>query len=254
MLFRSTTTTVNSNTVTVDDKNLELGSVISGTISTTGTVGTITGTGPWTATITGMSSTTGLIVGSTIAATAGTGTLYGGTPTSCVVASIVSATSITYTVTGGTTPTAGTVTTITTTGNNDTTAAGGGITLKGTTDKSIIWDATNGWVSSEILTVGAGKQFKVVGAGTLGSTQAVSFSGSAPVNSLTLDASGNLGIGTTTPVSIGGGVASLTLNGTSIGYPNRSGGIALRTQDAVQTSYLYVEGYDMQHQLSSGGA
>lgn len=81
-------------------------------ISTTGTVGSITGTGPWTATITGMSSTSNLAVGDAISATAGTGTLFGGAPSSVVVASIVSSTSITYTVTGGTTPTAGTVTNI----------------------------------------------------------------------------------------------------------------------------------------------
>jgi hypothetical protein len=81
-----------------------------------GTVGTITGTGPWTATITGISSTTGINVGQNIIATAGTGSFYGGSPTSVVVASIVSGTSITITVTGGTTPTAGTVTSITTLG------------------------------------------------------------------------------------------------------------------------------------------
>ena len=83
-------------------------------ISSTGTVGTIVGSGPWTATITGMSTTTGLLVGSPITATNGSGSLYGGAPASCIVASIVSATSITYTVTGGTTPTAGSVTNIST--------------------------------------------------------------------------------------------------------------------------------------------
>ena len=81
-----------------------------------GTVGTITGSGPWTATITGISSTTGINVGQNIIATAGTGSFYGGSPTSVVVASIVSGTSITITVTGGTTPTAGTVASITTLG------------------------------------------------------------------------------------------------------------------------------------------
>jgi len=82
-----------------------------------GTVGnTITGSGPWTATITGISSTTGINVGQYITATAGTGSLFGGSPTSVVVASIVSGTSITVTVTGGTTPTAGTITSITTFG------------------------------------------------------------------------------------------------------------------------------------------
>jgi hypothetical protein len=80
-------------------------------ISTTGTVGTITGSGPWTATITGMSTTAGLTVGDEITATAGVGSLgSGGTYT---VASIPGNTSITFTATGGTIPTAGTVTNIT---------------------------------------------------------------------------------------------------------------------------------------------
>ena len=82
-------------------------------ISATGTIGSITGSGPFTATITGMSSTTGLSSGLPITAITGTGTLFGATPTSCVVDSIVSGTSITYTVTGGTTPTAGTITNLT---------------------------------------------------------------------------------------------------------------------------------------------
>jgi hypothetical protein len=82
-----------------------------------GTVGsTITGSGPWTATVTGISSTTGINVGQNITATPGTGSFFGGSPTSVVVASIVSGTSITITVTGGTIPTAGTVTSITTLG------------------------------------------------------------------------------------------------------------------------------------------
>jgi hypothetical protein len=38
-----------------------------------------------------------------------------------------------------------------------------------------------------------------VGAGTAGSTQAVSFNGSAPVNSLVIDSSGRLGLGTSSP-------------------------------------------------------
>jgi hypothetical protein len=75
------------------------------------TVGAITGTGPWTATITGLTSTSGLFVGDRLTATSGTGTgsLFGGEPTQIVVTSIVSPTSISYSVTGGTTPTAGTI-------------------------------------------------------------------------------------------------------------------------------------------------
>lgn len=83
-------------------------------ISATGTVGTITGTGPWTARITGMTSVGDLEVGDEIYAANGTGKLgVGGVYT---VASILSATSISYTATGGTIPIAGTVTGVTQTG------------------------------------------------------------------------------------------------------------------------------------------
>lgn len=82
-------------------------------ISTTGTVGSITGaSSPWTASITGMTSNSGLIVGSTITATAGTGSL--GTGGVYTVQSLVGTTGITFRATGGTVPLAGTITTITT--------------------------------------------------------------------------------------------------------------------------------------------
>lgn len=82
-------------------------------VSTTGTVGSIvaSATSPWTATITGMTSTTGLAIGSLFTATAGTGSL--GTAGTYRVTAINSSSSITFTATGGTTPTAGTVTNIT---------------------------------------------------------------------------------------------------------------------------------------------
>jgi len=178
LTVNGTLTTVNSNTITVDDKNLELGSVPSATVSTTGTVGSITGTGPWTATITGMSSVAGLVVGSAISATNGTGSLgAGGT---YIVASIVSNTSITYTATGGTTPTAGTITNITTTGATNTTANGGGITLKGATDKSIIWDSTNtNWTSSEHWNLASSKVFKINNTQVLSATAVLGITPSA---------------------------------------------------------------------------
>lgn len=84
------------------------GSFGNGTIAGPG----ISGSGPWTVTVTGITSTTGLSAGQQIVAAAGTGSLYN-SPTSVVIASVVSSTSITVTVTGGTTPTAGTITGIT---------------------------------------------------------------------------------------------------------------------------------------------
>ena len=83
-------------------------------ISATGTVGTITGSGPWTARITGMTTVGDLAVGDEIYAAAGTGSL--GTGGVYRVASILSPTSISFTATGGTTPTAGTITGVTQTG------------------------------------------------------------------------------------------------------------------------------------------
>lgn len=80
-------------------------------ISATGTVGSISGSGPWTATISGMTSNVGLNAGDKIYATAGSGSLGGGAGV-FTVASLIGTTGITYTATGGTTPTAGTVTNI----------------------------------------------------------------------------------------------------------------------------------------------
>jgi hypothetical protein len=80
-------------------------------ISTTGTISSVTGTGPWTVTITGMTDVTGLVNGDTVAATAGTGSLTTGGV--AVVSGIPSSTSIICTVTGGGIPTAGTITNIT---------------------------------------------------------------------------------------------------------------------------------------------
>lgn len=83
--------------------------------SSTGTVGSISGAGPWTATITGMSSTANFAVNDELIAVAGTGSIGAG---SVKVASIVSSSSITISAAINTTtnpgaPLAGTVTNIT---------------------------------------------------------------------------------------------------------------------------------------------
>jgi hypothetical protein len=81
-------------------------------ISTTGTVGSISGSGPWTATISGMVSNVGLDIGDEISAINGAGSLGGGAGV-YTVASLVGTTGITFTATGGTTPVNGSITTIT---------------------------------------------------------------------------------------------------------------------------------------------
>ena len=89
--------------------------VIAAIVSTTGTIGTVTGSGtnssPWVAAISNMSSVAGLISGNVITATAGTGTFAAGGTVS--VTNITGNASITIQKIGGTIPTAGTVTNIT---------------------------------------------------------------------------------------------------------------------------------------------
>jgi len=77
-------------------------------VSTTGTVGSIAGVGPWTGSITGMTDTVGLAPGDEITCNSGVGSLGTGT----VVVNTVSTTSLTFTATGGTTPVAGTITNV----------------------------------------------------------------------------------------------------------------------------------------------
>ena len=83
-------------------------------ISDTGSVSSITGSGPWTFGVGGMSDTTGLSVGDEIIATDGVGSF--GTGGTTVVTQLLSSTSILATTTGGTGPNGGTVTDITLTG------------------------------------------------------------------------------------------------------------------------------------------
>lgn len=77
-------------------------------VSTTGTVGSIAGAGPWTGSITGMTDTVGLVPGDAIVANSGAGSIGTGT----VIVNTVSTTSLTFTATGGTTPVAGAITNV----------------------------------------------------------------------------------------------------------------------------------------------
>jgi hypothetical protein len=229
------TTTVNSNTITVDDKNLELGSVstktgLAATLATgtaiialtTGDTkglipgmaltksggvggsafGSVTPTGNLTAgsaIITNMSNTANIIPGSAVTALSGNGTVT--LPGSTTVLSVNSSTQITLSqnLTGTLTATGATITiasvviasvdsltqitasinhagagtiTFNVGGATDFTATGGGLTLKGATDKTIIYDNTNtNWTSSEHWNIATGKTFKINNTTVLSSTQ-----------------------------------------------------------------------------------
>ena len=154
--FNGLNSTLNVNALSVDDNNIEIGSVgVTTGLSATIVLGNFTVT---------LASTTGLIPGMTITKTSGTGN-FGLNP---VISSVDSRTQITlnvvHTTSGAVQFTAGTAT--------DDTAAGGGITLKGTTNKTLSWvKANTAWTSSENFDLVTGKTYKVNGTDVLsGST------------------------------------------------------------------------------------
>jgi len=100
--------------ISQDDPAVVTVPVLEQVVSTTGTIGAVTGSGtsntPWTAVITVMTDVEGLATGDIITATAGTGTFAAGGVVS--VKAIVGNKSISINKVGGTIPTAGTVTDI----------------------------------------------------------------------------------------------------------------------------------------------
>jgi len=93
-------------------------------------------------------------------------------------------------------------------------ADGGGITLRGTTDKTLSWvDATDAWTSSEHLELAATKTFRINGASVLNATglgTGVLASSLTSVGALT---AGSLGTGFTTIAVAQGGTGATTLTG-----------------------------------------
>jgi hypothetical protein len=198
LTVNGTTTTINSATMTVDDKNLELGSVA--TIS--GLTGTIVSSAT-SSIITGLSSTVGIIPGQALTKVSGTG-VFGTSP---LVTSVDSATQIT--IASNTANTLGSIT-FDVGGATDNTANGGGITLRGTTDKTFTWaTGTNAFTSSEDLNLVTGKQYEINGtsvlnATTLGSgvtasslTSVGTLANLTVTNTITGSVSGNAGTATT---------------------------------------------------------
>ena len=165
-----------------------------GFTSATGTLGTPTGTGPWTVVVTGMSATGGFIPGKTITATAGTGSFNTNTVT---IVSVDSATQITVSATGGTIPTAGTVT--------------------------VVKVSTTGALTLLANTAYTFEQMLYVTTGATSHTTAIGFSGTVGVGSIwhqtdsaltgvsgTIQASGSSGLSTIAWTTLAGGVVEAT--------------------------------------------
>jgi len=128
------TTTINSNTLTVDDKFIQLGNIASGTI---------TGTFNGSTTVTNVSDTSPLVAGMTIT---GAGS-YTGIPGGTTIVSVDSASQITLSQSAS----AGTSKPATYGASSDLTSDGGGIQLAGTsTKKEITWsNANDAWTFNQ---------------------------------------------------------------------------------------------------------
>jgi hypothetical protein len=179
------TTTLNSSTMTIDDKNIELGSVV----SVPGLVATLaTGTAVVTLTT---GNTIGLLPGQALTVTTGPGA-FGASATILTIDSVSQFTaSINHATAGSATFTAG--------GATDVTANGGGITLKGATDKTIIWSSTSTrWVSNvgfeatSIQNTPIGSTTASTGAFTKVNNLVITDPGSAGTTTLTIPNSASL--------------------------------------------------------------
>lgn len=197
LTVNGTTVTVNTSTMSVNDKNIELGSIE----QKTGLTATLA-TGSTSITL---ASTAGLIPGMTVTKTAGTGA-FGANP---YIVSVDSDTVINLNVQHAT---SGSIT-FTANGVTDLTASGGGITLKGATDKTITWDSANtNWTSSEHWNLLNGKTFKINNVEVLTSTKVLNrtLGGTTAGDLVTIDATQTLTNKTlTTPV-----ISSISNTGT----------------------------------------
>ena len=152
LTVNGTTTTVKSNVVEVADKAIELAAVVSITFAATVTDGT--------ANLTSITPTLGLIPGMEVQTSTGGITIPGGT----TILSITNNTAVlSNNVTGNGTAQ------ITALGPSDTAAHDGGIIVKGTTDKKILFKHQDGgvtyntWVSSEHMDLADNKHYSING-------------------------------------------------------------------------------------------
>ena len=145
-----TQTITESNVVRIADKNIELAFAVSRQFVAT----TVSGSD----TITGITPTAGLIPGMVVS----TGTTGIVIPTNTTIVSITNNTAVlSNAVTGSGQATIDAI------GPSDTSAVDGGMIVKGTTDKSILWKGSdagvtyNTWVSSENFDLASGKHFSL---------------------------------------------------------------------------------------------
>lgn len=151
LVVNGTTTTIDSVRLRVDDKNIELGDVqgrsFSGTFNNNTNIITL-GTGV---------TTENIIPGMVITTVTSGVTIPANTTVTAVVTGQV-------TISNNISSTGNLNATFNVAGPSNTSADGGGITLKGSTDKTIVWfNSTQAWTLSEHLDLAAGKNYRLNG-------------------------------------------------------------------------------------------
>ena len=160
LTVQGSTTTVDSVAVVSKDRNIELGSVDAGSFTGNITQGSNQ--------ITNISDTSNIAPGVVVALTSGGASV---TLTGTVKVTALSGTTATLDSSFGGSGSA-TGATFSAGGPTDVTADGGGITLKGTSDKTFAWsDSTNSWNSSEAINAASGKSYMINGTNVLTSSQ-----------------------------------------------------------------------------------
>jgi len=195
LTVNGTTTTVNSNVMTVDDKNIELAAVV----TTTFTANVLNGQ----TNITAITPTAGLIPGMTLVSQTGGISVPAGT----YIVSITGNTAVLSSAVAGSTGTA----TFEATGPTDLGADGGGIILKGLTNKTILYDHSRTdkyWTFSENIEIAPGKKFVIGNQLALSSTTL----GTTVVNSSLTSVGTLTGLSVDGATTLGGRVVEKTFN------------------------------------------
>ena len=234
------TTTVQSNTLEIADKNIELAKIS----STTFTCTTVDGS----ANITAISPTLGLIPGMVVSSDTAGVSVPGGT----TIASISgNSATLSNNVTGAGTPTFSAI------GPSDTAADGGGIILKGSpSDHTFTWsNANDAWQSSEDMELVNGKTFNIID-GSGNATQVLSLTQVGPSSGVAslgngVTTSALTSVGTLISLSVSGNVTFSSTgflqlpSGTNAEQPGQTGQpAAAEGQLRYNTDNSVFEGYD----------
>jgi hypothetical protein len=228
LTVNGTTTTLNSSTLQVDDKNIELGSVAA-------IVG-VTGTAVSANTTITASNTAGFIIGQSVTRTAGA------TMTTGTIASIINATAFTV----SSAPSSSGSITFDVGGATDVTADGAGITVKGTTDKTLTWsNATGAWTSNQDFNLSlVTKTYKINAVSVLTETQVLgrSINTASSANTIVArDASNNFAANTITATLFGtANLATSVVGGAagSLPYQSAANTTAFLARTATNNSTL----------------